>query len=38
MKIAGFLDFKIDIKNLTMKIFDIGNTMIFILLSSVLRG
>jgi hypothetical protein len=38
MKIAGFLDFKIDIKNLTMKIFDIGNAMIFILLSSVLRG
>jgi hypothetical protein len=38
MKIAGFLDFKIDIKNLTMKILDIVNAMIFILLSSVLRG
>ncbi len=38
MKIAGFLDFKIDIKNLTMRIFDIGNAMICILLSSALRG
>lgn len=38
MKIAGFLDFKINIKNLTMKIFDIGNAMICILFSLMNKG